>query len=69
MTFNTNNQIHHYNTRISPQFHLPRVNHPFAKNFVKYSVPMLIDNAPACIKEKLYTSSRNGVTYNNRQKW
>ena len=62
-TFNINNQIHHHNTRISSQFHLPRVKHTFAKNCIRYSLPILLKNTPECIKEKLYTHSPNGFTY------
>ena len=63
MTFSINNEIHHHSTRISSQFHLPRVKHTFAKNCIRYSLPILLNNTPECIKEKLYTHSLNGFTY------
>ena len=63
VTFSINNQIYHHSTRISSQFHLPRVKHTFAKNCIRYSLPVLLDNTLACIKEKNYTHSLNGFTY------
>ena len=63
MTFSIINQIHHHNTRISSQFHLPRVKHTFAKNCIRYSLSILLKNTPECIKAILYTHSLNGFTY------
>ena len=100
MTFSIYNEIPHHSTRISSQFHLPRVKHTFAKNCIRYSpagtirwinvemkfrttsrryfnyistlfqcqmpagsLPILLNNTPECIKEKLYTHSLNGFTY------
>ena len=66
MTFTTNNQINHQSTKISSQFHLPRVKHTFAKNCIRYSLSILLNSTPACIKEQLYIHSLNGFTYYNK---
>ena len=63
MILSINNEIHHHSARISSQFHLPRLKHTFAKNCIRYSLPILLNNTPECIKEKLYTHSLNGFTY------
>ena len=52
MTFSINNQIHYHSTKISSQFHRQRVKHTFAKNCIRYSLPILLHNNRACIKEK-----------------
>ena len=31
ISFQNNNQVHHYETRINSQFHLPKIKHSFAK--------------------------------------
>ena len=62
MIFQNNNQIHRYETRINSQFHLPKIKHSFAKLCIRYSLPSILNNAPACITEKIKTHSLNGFT-------
>ena len=52
MIFQNNNQIQRYETRINSQFHLPKIKHSFAKLCIRYSLPTILNNAPACITEK-----------------
>ena len=52
MIFQNNNQIHRYETRINSQFHLPKIKHSFAKLCIRYSLPSILNNAPAYITEK-----------------
>ena len=65
--FQNNNQIHHYETRINSQFHLPKVKHSFAKLCIRYSLPSILNNAPACVTDKIKTHSLNGFTIHVRQ--
>ena len=62
MSFQNNNQIHRYRTRINSRFHLPKIKHSFAKICIRYSLPSLLYNAPACVTEKIKTHSLNGFT-------
>ena len=52
MIFQNNNQIHRYETRINSQFHFPKIKHSFAKLCIRYSLPSILNDAPACITEK-----------------
>ena len=52
MIFQKNNQIQRYETRINSQFHLPKIKHPFAKLCTRYSLPSILNIAPAFITEK-----------------
>ena len=62
ISFQNNNQIHRYETRINSRFHLPKIKDSFAKLCIRYSLPSLLDNAPACVTEKIKTHSLNGFT-------
>ena len=64
ISFQNNNQTHHYETRINSQFHLPKVKHSFAKLCIRYSLPSILNNAPACVTctDKIKTHSLNGFT-------
>ena len=55
--FQNNNQIHRYETKINSQFHLPKIKHSLC---IRYSLPSILNNAPACITEKIKTHSLNG---------
>ena len=50
--FQNNSQIPHYETQINSQSHLPRIKHSFAKLCIRYSLPFILNNAPACVKKK-----------------
>ena len=52
ISFQNNNQIHRYETRINSRFHLPKIKHSFAKLCIRYNLPSLLNNAPACVTEK-----------------
>ena len=60
ISFQNNNVIHRYETRINSQFHLPKIKHSFAKLCIRYSLPSILNNAPACVTEK--NQSLNGFT-------
>ena len=62
ISFQNNNQIHRYESRIYSRFHLPKIKHSFAKLCIRYSLPSLLNNAPACVTEKFKTHSLNGFT-------
>ena len=59
ISFQNNN---HYETRINSQFHLPKIKHSFAKLCIRYSLPLILNNAPACVTYKIKTHSLNRFT-------
>ena len=63
ISFQNNIQIHHYETRINSQFHLPKVKHSFAKLCIRYSLPSILNNAPACVTDKIKTHSLYAKNY------
>ena len=52
ISFQNNNQIHRYETRINSQFHLPKIKYSFAKLCIRYSLPSILNNALTCVTEK-----------------
>ena len=57
-----NNTIHQHNTRIARNIHTIRVKHSFAKKCLRYNLPILINNTPKNIKDKVYTHSLPGFS-------
>jgi hypothetical protein len=55
-----NNTIHNHNTRHSQSIHMVRVSHAFAKNSIRWDIPVTVNALPALIKDKLTTHSLNG---------
>ena len=43
-------------------FHLPKIKHSFTKLCIRYSLPSILNNAPACVTDKIKTHSLNGFT-------
>ena len=57
-----NNTIHQHNTQIARNIHTIRVKHSFAKKCLRYNLPILINNTPKNIKDKVYTHSLPGFS-------
>ena len=55
--------FHHYSTRISTKLHVSKVKHSFAKRYIRYSLPNLINQSPTCITDKLLTHSLQGLSH------
>ncbi len=54
------NAIHSHATRIQHNIYEMKPNHEFARKCIRYDLPILINNAPIEIIEKVYTHSLHG---------
>ena len=54
---------HAYATRRIGQLRVPAVRHDFARNGIKYRLPVIYNNMPLAVKEKIYTHSAQGFRY------
>jgi hypothetical protein len=52
--------VHTYNTRGANNFQMPGIRHSFAKNALRYRIPLAYNNCPNCIKNKISTHSYQG---------
>ena len=57
-----NTYIHNYNTRRKTELHTYRTKHEFAKTFLKYNLPHVINNIPDLVIEKIVTHSLKGFS-------
>ena len=55
--FVRNVDVHNYNTRLAQNIRIPLSKHNFVRNSIRFQIPNIINNIPACIKEKIYTHS------------
>lgn len=55
--FIQNSRIHQHNTRAALDLHLPRIKHEFAKNSIRYMIPLASNRCPLNIKSKINTHS------------
>jgi hypothetical protein len=55
-------EIHRYNTRFSNSFQIPRVKHSFAKNSLRYRIPVILNNTDKSIIDKISTHSIFGFS-------
>lgn len=60
MPFNYNIDTHSYATRIRLNIHHPRAKHEYAKQCIRYDLPMVINSTPLIILEKIDTHSLQG---------
>ena len=57
-----NTYIHNYNTRRTTELHTYRTKHEFAKKFLKYNLPHVINNIPDLVIDKIVTHSLKGFS-------
>ena len=57
-----NTYIHNYNTRRKTELHTYRTKHEFAKKFLKYNLPHVINNIPDLVIDKIVTHSLKGFS-------
>ncbi len=57
-----NNNIHSHYTRNHDNLHIRRVNHEFAKQCIRFNIPLLINCTQPTIKDKLHTHSLQGFS-------
>jgi hypothetical protein len=55
--------IHDYATRQANDIRLPAVRHEFARNGIRYRIPLIINNMPENFKNKIFTHSFFGYKY------
>jgi hypothetical protein len=60
LPFKTNRSLHDHSTRIHDYVHTNRPEHEFARKCIRYSIPMIINNTPVEIIEKIHTHSLQG---------
>ena len=51
--------MHGLNIRYGQELNVPRIQHTFAKNYIRFSIPTLINATPRNIADKLHTHSFN----------
>ena len=60
-TFEANSDIHGYNTRSRNKLHIPKTNHNFARNNLRYRVIQTLNKLPDNVIRKMYTHSIYGL--------
>ncbi len=60
MPFHFNTDTHNHATRIQYNIHQPRANHEYAKQCIRYDLPMVINSTQINILEKIHTHSLHG---------
>ena len=61
-TCEANSDIHGYNTRSRNKLHIPKTNHNFAKNNLRYRIIQTLNKLPDNVIRKMYTHSIYGLT-------
>ncbi len=62
LLFIRNTIIHGYDTRINHNIHLLKPNHEYAKKCIRNNIPLLVNNTPNNILEKIHTHSLQGFS-------
>ncbi len=52
--------VHTHDTRIKNELHTFRAWHEFAKKCLRHNLPLIVNNIPDIVKDKLATHSLNG---------
>ena len=55
-----NHEMSNYVLRNNEELYVPRVDHEYAKQSIRYNVPSLVNQLPQCIKQKYSTHSLKG---------
>ena len=55
-----NDNVHTHDTRIKNELYTFRAKHEFAKKCLRHNLPLIVNNIPDIVKEKLITHSLNG---------
>ena len=59
LPFITRESMHGLNIRFGQELNVPRIQHAFAKNSIRFSIPTLTNATPRNIADKLHTHSFN----------
>ena len=60
---NLRDNSNEHNTRHASDLQLPAVRHEFARNGIKYRLPLLLNNMPNHLKDKIFTHSFFGIKF------
>ena len=60
--YQTNLDLHNYNTRRGHRLHIPRINHAFAQLNIRHSVIQTVNSIPDNVSEKIRTHSLKGFS-------
>ena len=60
--YQTNLDLHNYNTRRGHRLHIPRINHAFAKLNIRHSVIQTVNNMPDNVIDKIRTHNLKGFS-------
>ena len=60
--YQTNLDLHNYNTRRSHRLHIPRINHAFAQLNIRHSVIQTVNNMPDNVIDKIRTHNLKGFS-------
>ncbi len=55
LPFQLNSNTHDHATHIQHKIHQPMSNHVFAKNCIRFDIPIIVNNAPNCVIYKIYS--------------
>ncbi len=62
LPFHPNTETHDHATRISHKIHQPRCKHAFAKSCIHSDIPLIVNNCPNSILDKIFTHSLQGFS-------
>ena len=68
-TCEANSDIHGYNTRSRNKLHIPKTNHNFAQNNLRYRIIQTLNKLPDNVIRKMYTHSIYGLTVSVPHFW
>ena len=60
--YQTNLDLHNYNTRRGHRLHIPRINHAFAQLNIRHSVIQTVNSIPDNVSDKIRTHSLKGFS-------
>ena len=60
--YQTNLDLHNYNTRRGHRLHIPRINHTFAQLNIRHSVIQTVNNMPDNVIDKIRTHNLKGFS-------
>ncbi len=62
LPFHPNTRTHDHNTRIKHDIHHPIAKHIFAKNYVRFGIPRIVNDCPNSILNKINTHILHGFS-------
>ena len=60
ITVNSRSELHDYNTRNKDRIHINATSHKFAENCIRNQIPIILNETPSIVLQKVYTHSYKG---------